>query len=300
MLDTAPHHEVGQFRRSGDTIAYLWTGLRLNAGLPMYAPRDLGPGYAPVEIFSPPLVGALFRPIVLLPNAQGIWVGAMALVLGLTGVLIVLRVPPAGLIIVALAPEIGLSIMVGNIDAVVIAGLIATWWLLARGREREAGLLLGVLASLKLTPAAIVWWALVTGRRRTVGWSLASVAACALVAMLATEPLIYVRFVEVTLANYGGAMGPASLGELGRTLGLPFATWLPRVALVGGLALVWGVRKRPALAWTIAVVTMFLASPVAAWHALTLLLAGLAPLMTQQAVQPGKKVVAGYMLSRWI
>ncbi len=265
----------------GDTITYLETGNRLNRGEPLYAPHDFGAGYARVATFSPPLIGVVFRPLAALPDGLGVllWLSAMAAleVAGIT--LLYLRSPAlTGIAAFLLAPAIGLTIVVGNVDALVLCGLVSVWLLLRGGRETAAGLLLGLLASLKLTPAAVLWWALLTGRRRAVAAALLAAGGLALITILGSEPLVYARFVEVTLTNYGGAMGSMSLGALGRSLGTgSAAALLPVTALIGGLTLAALVRGRPGLAWSIAIATMVLGSPVAAFHSPALLLAMLAP-----------------------
>jgi hypothetical protein len=61
----------------GGTHNYILAGLRLNAGHPLYAydPGDPHSAWlATYPLFSPPLIGVVFRPIVLLPaNGQYIW-----------------------------------------------------------------------------------------------------------------------------------------------------------------------------------------------------------------------------------
>ena len=180
-----------------------------------------------------------------------------------------------------LSLAIALTIVVGNIDAFVLLMLLVVWRF--RDRQSAAGSLLGVLTSLKLTPAALVWWALVTRRPGTAVAALAVCAALAVVTIAASEPDIFGQFVSVSATNYSGAQGPASLAALGRFLGLDptLAVWLPRLGLIAGLFSVFILRHHPRAAWAAAICTMVAGSPVAAWHSPALLLAALAPLISR-------------------
>lgn len=271
----------------GDTWNYVQAGLRLARGEPLYAHVDLGPGYAPVAIFSPPLIGVMFRPIVTMlgvEDAMKTWVVLMAICELVAIGWLVLRTPVvAGPAVAVLSLTIALTIVVGNIDAFVLLMLLVVWRFHRYDRQLTAGGLLGVLTSLKLTPAALVWWALVTGRWRTTAAALAVCAGLAVVTVIGSEPGIFAQFVSVSATNYSGAQGPASLAALGRFLGLEpaLAAWLPRLGLVAGLCSVFILRHHPRAAWAAAVCTMVAGSPVAAWHSPALLLAALAPLISR-------------------
>lgn len=268
----------------GDTWNYVQAGLRLSRGEPLYAHVDLGWGYASVAIFSPPLIGVMFRPIVTMLGVEGAiktWVVLMAICELVAIGWLVLRTPVvAGLMVALLSTTIALTIVVGNIDALVLLMLLVAWQM--RDRQWVVGGLLGVLTSLKLTPAAVVWWALATGRSRTAAAALAVCAALAVVAVMGSEPDIFGQFVSVSATNYSGAQGPASLAALGRFLGLDptLAAWFPQLGLVAGLFSVFILRHHPRAAWAAAVFTMVAGSPVAAWHSPALLLAALAPLIS--------------------
>ena len=159
--------------------------------------------------------------------------------------LLMLRSPSATAVAVAAwsSPAVVLTTMmiVGNVDAFVPSSPSSS-----RGcscgmvTRSSAGLLIGLVASLKLTPLILLWWALATGHRRVVVAGIGVGIVLAAVAILGSEPTIFMQFINVTLQNYNGSDGPMSVAALGRGFGLApsIAAWLPRLALVGGAALV--------------------------------------------------------------
>jgi hypothetical protein len=168
----------------------------------------------------------------------------------------------------------------GNVDCLLVVGLLLAWWWLTKGRDDWAAVAIAVLASIKLTPVILVWWLIVTGRRRAAAIAIGCGMALAVVAMAGTEPLIFAKFYEVTTANFAGAYGLQTPAAWARAIGVQaaIAAWMPRVILVGGAALMWLVRRRPALAWSIGALLMWLGSPVADLQTPALALVALAPL----------------------
>lgn len=272
----------------GDTHNYILAGLRLNAGHPLYG---YGPGDehilpissgADYPLFSPPLLGVVFRAIVLLPgNGQYIWWLSMD-VLEVVAIIALVRRAPlvTGLVLIPLSISTGMAMEVGNVDCLVLPGLLLSWYWLLHGHDDRAALAIGLLASLKLTPAILVWWLFVTGRRRAAGIATGCGIVLALVAMLGSEPTIFLKFYEVTMANLTAPMKDIGPPAIARALGLPavVAAWLPRAILFGGVVLMWATRRRPAVAWATGALLMWLASPVVALHTPALALVALAPL----------------------
>lgn len=272
----------------GDTHNYVLAGLRLNAGHPLYGygPGDEyvvpNPGEADYPLFSPPLIAVFFRFIVLLPaNGQYVWWLAMAVLEFAAIIALVRRVPlVAGLALIPLSLSTGMAMQVGNVDCLVLPGLLLTWCWLVRGHDDRAALAIGLLASLKLTPVILVWWLFVTGRRRAAGIAIGCGIALAVVAMLGSEPAIFLRFYEVTTANLTAPTGELGPPGFARAIGMPavVVAVLPRVVLFGGCALMWATRRRPAVAWAVGALLMWLASPVVALHTPALALVAIAPL----------------------
>jgi hypothetical protein len=262
-----------------DTLAYYLAGTRLNAGHHLY---DLSPGDAwlpnrpefipELPLFSPPLIAVIWRPIAAIPGQVGmlIWLVAIAFTaMYAVSISIVGTRGWGGLLVAALMPSLVLLIGVGNVDAVLVLGTIAVWMLMKSGRDREAGIIVGVIASLKVTPGILLVWFLFTGRWRAAIWTLGTGAVCALIAAVGTSPDIFVRYVRV--------VGDAS--STGR--------WWAFGALILGLVLMWVFRRRPALSFGIALVLMPVASPVAAIHSWSLLLGILAPWFSSQSERVG-------------
>jgi hypothetical protein len=279
-------HASGQ--TPGDTHNYILAGLRLNVGHPLYS-YGIGDEHAAmsspdstVALFSPPLIGVVFRAVVLLPgNGQYIWWPTMD-VLELAAVIALLRREPlvTGLALIPLSLAVGMAMQVGNADCLVLPGLLLAWLWLREGHDSRAAVLIGLLASLKLAPAIFVWWLYVTGRRRAAAIAVGCGIVLGFVAMLGSEPLIFLRFYEVTVAN---ASAPASdLGPLGlaRVLGLPpvLIAWLPRAILLGGVGAMWAARRRPGVSWAIGALLMWWVSPVVSLHTPALALVAIAPL----------------------
>jgi alpha-1,2-mannosyltransferase len=269
----------------GDTHNYILAGLRLNIGHQLYA---YGPGdphsvwLATYPLFSPPLIGVVFRPIVLLPaNGQYIWWLAMDVLEVGAVVALLLRAPlVTGIALIPLSLCVGMAMQVGNVDCLVLAGLLLAWCWAVRGLDGRAALLIGLLASLKLTPVIFVWWLFVTGRRRAAGIAVACGVALAVVATLGNEPLIFAKFYEVLMTNLSAP--PSNLGPpaLARAVGLPVvvAAWLPRAILLTGALAMWATRHRPGVSWAIGAQLVWLGSPNIAIHTPALALLGIAPL----------------------
>lgn len=280
----------------GDTHNYILAGLRLNAGhlIYSYSPGDeralvISSG-ADYPLFSPPLIAVIFRLIVLLPaNGQYIWWAGMD-ALELLAIFALVRRTPfvTGLALIPLSLSIGLVMEVGNVDCLVLAGLLLAWCQLVRGHDDRAALVIALLASLKLTPVIFVWWLFVTGRRRAAGIAIGCGIVLAFVAMLGSEPLIFLKFYEVTMANLTAPASDLGPPGLARAIGLPAIVvgWLPRAILLGGAAFMWATRRRPGVSWAIGALLMWLASPVVALHTLALALAAIAPLAWPMA--PGR------------
>ena len=270
-----------------DIHNYILAGLRLNVGHPLYTygPGDehipAGDGSTDYALYSPPLIGVVFRLVVLLPsNGFYIWWVAMAALELLALAMLIRRAPLlAGLALLLLGIPIGVLLEFGNVDCLVAFGMFVAWRWLVDGHDDRAAILIAVLASLKLTPIVFVWWLIVTGRRRAAAVALGAGVACALVAMAGTEPLIFAKFVQVTTANVASPATSIGAAGLASLAGLPDAVsaWIPRLILIFGIAAMWILRKRPGISFAIGASLMWLGSPIASLHTPALMLVALAP-----------------------
>lgn len=186
-----------------------------------------------------------------------------------------------GLAMVLLWFPIDLAIVVGNVDAFIVLALIVIWEIQDRGHQASAEILLGFIASLKLTPVAIVFWAFATGKIRMATVAILTMVALVPVTMGLTEPDMFLQFARVTLFNFAGSPGLFSLAAIGGAIGIApdVSVWLPRVGLVLGLLAILLLRRRSALAWAVAILTMIFGSPLTAFHTPALLLAAPAALL---------------------
>ena len=163
----------------------------------------------------------------------------------------------AGPLAVAVTPAFTLMVGVGNVNSLLLAGLVGAW--LLRDRPVVLGILLGALVSLKLTPAVLVIWLLGTRRWRALAWTVGTLVILG----IATAWLLGPR----VLLDYVGVMQSVSGSR-------PLST----VILVVGLGLVGLVGRRfPRATFALAVMLVPLGSPVAAGHTWALLLAAAAP-----------------------
>ncbi len=84
---------------------------------------------------------------------------------------------------------------------------------------------------------------------------------------------------------------PESLEFVGVDPGV--AILLPAIALVTGFVAIWLLRDRPGPAYSVAVITMLLGSPVVNVNWFTVLLAALAPVVWPMPDGNDRRVVAG-------
>ena len=272
----------------GDAFTYLAAGERLNDGHLLYAlspgdrPVDLKPPYWTVPLLSPPPIAVLFRPLALIPNDLGPyvwWAVCIASIVGTTLVMMRRRPILVGVAVFLLSIPLVYEIGVGNLNALLIAGIVGAWYLLVRGRDAPAGALIAGMTALKLTPVVLAWW-LITQRR----WSAlrAFVAAglvIALVSVLGAGLSTHLEYLGIIRQTSTAGTSDLSLAGMARFIGLDpaMAGLLPMAALVVGFVAIWLLRDRPGPAYAAAVVTMLLGSPVVNINWFTVLLAALAP-----------------------
>ena len=184
-----------------------------------------------------------------------------------------------GLAVMVLTIPLVYEIGVGNLNALLVAGIVAAWYLLTRGRDASAGVVIAGMTALKLTPVVLAWW-LITQRRWTGlrGFVLAAlvIAAVSVVGAGLSAHLEYLGIVRQT-ATTGTTV--LSLAGVARYVGVDpaVANVLPTLALGLGALIIALLRDRPGPAYAAAVVTMLLGSPVINVNWLTILLTALAP-----------------------
>ncbi len=265
---------------AGDTLVYWFAGHRILIGHELYSmrPDDLWIPLVdprPHGLYSPPLIAV---PWILLASTPGnagmiLWWLAMAFcaVWAIAALLIGTR-GWAGILILPLMPAFTLLIGVGNVDAAMLAGVVLSWMLTATGQDRAAGFLVGLMVSLKLTPAVLVVWLVATRR-----WQALAAAA---VTGLILAGLVAVSLGPGILADYLGVV--FSVSASGRT-------WALAIVAAGLLGVLLLGSQHERLGFSLAIVMIPLGSPVAAIHSWALLAGAAAPWTRQPYFRGGQR-----------
>ena len=281
----------------GDAFTYLAAGERLNAGHPLYAlspgdrPVDLHPPFWTVPLVSPPPIAVVFRFFAIFGDAGAyLWWVLQLLALGTSLAMLARRLPlivMAGAVLVLLVPTV-YEIGVGNLNSMILLGTILMWRELRLGRQPAAGALGAVMTAVKLTPAALVWWLLTTGRRRAFVVAVVSGVVALGVSILGAGLGTYVEYLRLLAGGTAIAPSPLSLAGMAEYVGVPVsaARYLPTLFAVGGVVAVFLLRRRPALAYAAAIVTMIYGSPSVSINWFVLLYALLAPLAWRLGTAP--------------
>jgi hypothetical protein len=280
----------------GDALVYLGAGERLNAGHLLYAispgdrPFGVEPPFWTVPLLSPPPIAVLWRPLAALPNELGMylwWVVDIAAVALTIGLMIRHRPVLVSLAVIAFSIPLVYEIGVGNMNGMVLLGLVLAWRATATDDERVAGTLAGVLAAFKLTPAVLVWWLLTERRWTAVRWAIGAGLVVLAVSIAGAGLDAHLQFLGIIRETAAVGARPLSLAGMALYVGIPsgIANLLPTLALVVGIVATAILRKRPDLAFIAAVLTMVFGSPTVSINWFIYPLACLAP-----AVWPWHKV----------
>lgn len=263
-----------------DLHVYRYGGKSVLDRWPVYGSDDPVTGY---PFTYPPIATVLFVPLAVVPGwvAAAGWTAAGAACLAAT-VVVVRREqgrPTPGLLLVvvcvaALGTEpVWQNLSFGQVNLLVMAAVLTD----LLGRERRwSGVLVGLVAAVKLTPLVFVVLLVLVGRRVAAARALAVFAAAAGVGLLAV-PGASTYWTDQLLDPT--RVGPPALahnqavtGALTRLLDGPPDTWLwiavagPVAAGVLVVAAGWWRRGDRALAACLGAVAMLLASPVSWSH----------------------------------
>jgi len=282
----------------GDAIVYLGAGERLNLNHPLYEvlpgdrPMEVKPPFWTVPLLSPPLVAVLFRPLAMLPPDAGAYVWWVASMAAIAWVLVEFwrrRPILTSLAVLALVVPLTYEIGVGNVNAFLLLGTVLIWKWSTGGRETHAGAVAAFITLLKVSPIVICWWLFTQGKWRAVVGGIAVGSALIAVTILGAGFDAHLRFIEITRTTATIGQSELSLAGLAKAIGVPasVASFLPTAALVTGLIGVLLLRSKPAWAFSLAVATMVLGSPVVNINSYALLLGCLAP-----AIWPMEPVLA--------
>jgi glycosyl transferase family 87 len=291
----------------GDSFTYLAAGERLNAGHLLYAlsPGDRPVGFEPpfftVPLLSPPPIAVLFRPLAAMPNEIGVYVWWIATILVLAAVILwMLRERPilVGLGVLLLSIPIVYQIGVGNLNGLIVAGIVVGWYLLTRRKDLAAGAVFALMTAFKVTPGIFLWW-LITQRRWDAFKAFVVTALVVLgISVLGAGVQAHLEYLGIARQTAAAGTTYLSLAGAARYLGVPteIANLLPTAAIVIGVAAVWLLRARPGAAYVAAIITLIAGSPVVQITWFTILLGVLAPIVWP--MPSDARVVAGDSASR--
>jgi hypothetical protein len=279
----------------GDAFVYLGAGERLNAGHPLYAlspgdrPVGVEPPYWTVPLLSPPPIAVLFRPLAALPNDVGVYVWwALDVVSVVAAVVMMLRQRPVviGLAVIVFSIPLVYELGVGNMNGLVLLGLVLAWRATATGDERTAGVLTGLMAVFKVTPAVVGWWLLTAARWRAVRWAIVSGVAVLAVSIVGAGVDAHLRFLGIVRDTAALGARPLSVAGMALFVGVPasVANVLPTAVLIAGTLATALLRNRRDLAFIATVLTLVFGSPTVSINWFIYLLACLAPLVWPDVV----------------
>jgi hypothetical protein len=271
-----------------DSTTYLHAAERLNAGHSLYA---IAAGDVPIDpglfgagssapLLAPPLVVAPWRVLALVPPTVAIatwWIAMTALIVAVFGGMFRESRAVAGVTLLLSVPVLLWQLIGGNMNAILLAGVVASWVLWRDGRVQLAGVLLGMLIILKLIPLPLGVWLLAIAPIAALGL-IEGVALGLAASLLAAGPDSAFAYLGV-LRDAGTSANPMSIGGTLETLGVnsPLLGLVPTAILVVGCATLIGLRRRPALGYILAVGLMVFGSGAVHAHTFALLIAAAAP-----------------------
>lgn len=263
-----------------DLHVYRYAGRTVLDGMSVYAADDPVTG---LPFTYPPFAAVLMVPLALVPGwlAAGLWTGASAASAAAT-VVVVRReheLPTPGCLVASVAlaaialEPVWQNLAFGQVNALLMLAVVVD---LVRPERRWSGLLVGVVAGIKLTPLVFVVLLVLVGRRAAAGRAVLAFAATVAVGLVAvpggssywTDGLLDARRVGPPALAHNQSV----FGALTRLLDGPPPTWF-WMAVAGPLALVVVVlgavcwrRGDRVLGTCLAAMAMLLASPIAWSH----------------------------------
>lgn len=204
-------------RRGGDFPSFYYAWRAALGGLDPYDTASLGrlaradglPGGVHPFFYPPPFL--LLAPLALIERvaAYRLWFWAdTALAAAAAGLLAAgwrdrARAPALAAIAFLATAAVANNHVMGQMNHLVLALVLAGWWADARERQGLAGALIGAAAMLKMSPALFVlWWAL-RGRWRAVGAAVGIAVALSLAALPLAPFAVQWRFYVEILPGFG-------------------------------------------------------------------------------------------------
>lgn len=271
-----------------DASNYYAAGLRLNAGHPLYAlsagdrPVPLNPPLWNVPLVSPPFIGVLWRPLALLGDNSMLlwWTAGLVCLCAVTLFFISRATPMRNVLLTLLFPAIGIAAVSGNVNAFLVALAVGAAYAASSGRSAAAGVLIAVMAAIKLTPALLILWFVFQGDWRAVRAFFGAVLVLGAVQLVGAGLDNNLAFFDVLRDTTSGGATPYSIGGMLRSIGGP--AWLigagPILAMAVAIAAAWAFRSRRGVSWACLCVAVLFGSPVVNLGNFAILLAALVPI----------------------
>lgn len=277
-----------------DASNYAAAGQRLVAGHDIYSlsagdhpvPAD-NPPYWTVPLLSPPGAALIWAPPAVLGLATLAivlwWVLGAALTFAWT-IFVAIR-GSIGAVVLAglLAPMTAVTAISGNLNAILMPIVVASWYLTrdasSRNRALAAGLLVGFGAWVKLTPILLLPWLIATKRWPAVFGTVVGLAALGLFGIATAGWTAHLRFLDAGTQSATAGVTGAGPETLALLLGVPAAVARLAPAVVAGASVAWVVafRAKPGWSFAGAVVGVVMVTPVIRWESYSVLLAAAAP-----------------------
>ena len=282
-----------------DTSNYAAAGERILHGeLYRLAPGDRpvsvdNPPEWSVPILSPPPVATIWAALGVLPDALRFHVPWLA-GLGATSALVIYltaRTPIVPLIAAVYLLFAGLGVMAwsGNVNALIGPGMAAVWLLTSRKSSRaaqvSAGVIVALAALVKLGPAVLAIW-LLTQRR----WeAIVACVATGVVGLLITTWLgrfsVFEDYLGI-IRDASALPSPLSIPGLAVSVGVPaaYGSLSLLVALLVAAAAVIVFRCHPRATFALTVMMAVMATTVARFDTLVVVVAALTPFAATSSV----------------
>lgn len=250
-----------------------WFDANVNKSL-ISAAREAGtlhqhPGFEHVHIFSyPPAMLFVSYPFAAMPfqAARLIWLLLSLLMIGWALWLLARgfafeRLTVLGLLFVAaIFHPLRNTVELGQVNALMVLGLVGFWALYRQGRDAAAGIVLGVTTAIRFHPGLVVLFLLWRGQFRTAGVAVAVasfISAAAAGAFGLQESMIYVQQVAPKLAtplisveNHSLAGFLAMVAQAcgwafpGQVVGPLWLSWGAAIAVVGATLAILSRSRR--------------------------------------------------------
>lgn len=269
-----------------DATTYLAAAERLNAGHELYAlsegdrPILTIPGVYEAPLLSPPPIAAFWRALAATPLGYPLWIAAAWLASFAAIAWVVLKAPfPGAPLALLLSYPFGEQIFGTNACAFYPLFYLLAW----RYREHAwIGVLVAIMAAIKLAPIALAAWLLGTRRYRALAVTAGSIAVLFLVGGVGAGFDSYAEYLAMIPGVGPSPMSLSGMTEIAWASYAAFALGIVVAVIVG--------RRSSAASYVVSVLAAVLGTPALYPGHLVSLVAIVAPLTDRARAQPDEAV----------